>query len=429
VANHQIRCLRPLLIQDTVEFEQTFFMKKIALRKINIGGAHAWFQAAKSSFNNEQLQTNISQGDMWAFFKGFADLLLPSKMGAGIPETFMFDEERIIKLRSDISDAINLDVCVRLLRDNIHSKNCRSETKITTTLSTPPRSALEPKNPMPISETYSSTTKLPNLPVPAKFRKETKASHFPKAARHLNKERNLDESIRIIDLESEDDESDTESPPSTRRTSLSSRTSTSMTSPLSRSVELPVPPVDSKFRRAILAIVNDASGNNRWQQSCPDIALELLRSTPSQDDLSRLESQLNLHLCSPTSPVFQTSESHILAELYPLLSEFAARYVSLTATQLFEVATSPRPLPYQAQVLRHGLSDVAKQMAHIGILHWRVWAPLAYLVDPDEAGHVTDATDPESRTTGNAWGAVAENNRRPTPARRNSISESIPTGS
>jgi hypothetical protein len=92
VANHQIRCLRPLLIQDTVEFEQTFFMKKIALCKIDIGGAYSWFQAAKSSYN--QPENSSSQGDMWAFFKGFADLLLPSNMGASIPDTFMFDEER-----------------------------------------------------------------------------------------------------------------------------------------------------------------------------------------------------------------------------------------------------------------------------------------------------------------------------------------------
>ena len=387
-----------------------------------------WFQAAKSNSDSDQLQTNFSQGDMWAFFKGFADLLLPSKMGASLPDTFMFDEERIIKLRSDISDAINLDICIRLL-ENIHSKDCSQETQIMTTLSAPPRSPLRPKSPAPISGTYNSTIKLPNLPALLKFRREIKPGHFSKATRRLHKQTNLNESMRIIDLESEDDESDTESPPSTRRTSFSSTTSTSITSPMSRSVELPAAPVDSKLRRSILAIVVDASGKNRWQQNCSDIALELLRSTPSQDDLSRLESQLNLHLCNPTSSLFQTSESHILAELYPLLSELAARYAPLSTTQLFEVATSPRPLSYQAQVPQHALSDVAKQMAHIGILHWRVWSPLAYLVDPDDACHVTDATDPESRAANKAWGAMMESNRRPIPETQNSVSESISTGS
>ena len=401
-------------------------MKKIALRKIDIGGAYSWFQAAKSSSDNDQPETSSSQGDMWAFFKGFADLLLPSKMGASIPDTFMFDEERIIKLRADISDAINLDICVRLL-ENIKSKDSSQETQSTTTLLAL-RSPLRPKFLTPSSGIHNSTMKLPNLPALPKSHRDIKVGHFPKATRQPNKQTNLDESIRTIDLESEDDESDIESPTTTRRTSFSSTTSTSITSPLSRSVELPVVPVDHKLRRSILAIVNDASGNNRWQQSCSDIALELLRSNPSHDDLSKLESQLSLHLCNPTSSAFQASKSHILAELYPLLSELAAGYAPLTATQLFEVATSPRPLPYQAPVPRHVLSDVAKQMAHIGILHWRVWSPLAYLVNPDDACHVTDATDPESRTVGKAWGAMAENNRRPTPGRQNSISESIPTG-
>jgi hypothetical protein len=428
VANHQIRCLRPLLIQDTVEFEQTFFLKKIALRKVDIGGAHSWFQAVKSVSNNDQPEISSSQGNMWVFFKGFADLLLPSKMGARVPDTFMFDEERIIKLRADLSDAINLDICVRLL-ESISSKDSSLETQSTTCLLASPRSPLRPRFLTPSSGIHNSTMKSPNMSALAKFNKDIKVGHLPKVTRRPNKQTNLDESICIIDPESEDDESDTESPPSTRRTSFSSTTSTSITSPLSRSVELPAAPVDSKLRRSILAIVDDASGNNRWQQSCPDIALELLRSTPSHNDLSRLESQLNLHLCNPTSSVFQRSESHVLAELYPLLSELAARYAPLTATQLFEVATSPRPLPYQAQVPLHALNDVAKQIAHIGILHWRVWAPLAYLVDPDDTCHVTDATDPESRTPSKAWGAVSESNRRPTPKRQNSISESISTGS
>jgi hypothetical protein len=30
------------------------------------------------------------------------------------------------------------------------------------------------------------------------------------------------------------------------------------------------------------------------------------------------------------------------------------------------------------------ISEIATRIAHIGILHWRVWAPLAYLVNPEE---------------------------------------------
>lgn len=42
----QIRCLQSLLIEDTVHFEQKFFMKNIALGRVDIAGAHAWFRRA-----------------------------------------------------------------------------------------------------------------------------------------------------------------------------------------------------------------------------------------------------------------------------------------------------------------------------------------------------------------------------------------------
>ena len=170
MANHQIRCLRPLLIQDTVEFEQAFFMKKIALRKIDIEGAHSWFQATKSVFNNEQPDTSSSQRDMWVFFKGFTDLLLPSKMGVSIPDTFMFDEERIIKLRAFISDAINFDICVRL-----------QETQSTATLLASLRSPLRPRFPTPRLAIYNGTMKSPTL---------DKVGHF--RTRQPNKQISLD---------------------------------------------------------------------------------------------------------------------------------------------------------------------------------------------------------------------------------------------
>jgi hypothetical protein len=407
VANHQIRCLRPLLIQDTVGFEQTFFLKKIKLRKIDVTGAHAWFQAAKSLSSDDQPQNAVSQADMWAFFRGFADLLLPSKMGASIPDSFMFDEERIDKLRVEISDAVNLEICIRLW-EKVKNRDDSQKSQTTNSIAAASRSPLRPLSPTPILRNHSSTMKLIDAHVVTKFPKEAKVTPFSKTTRRFYKETNLDESFRTIDLQSEDDESDTESAPSTRRTSFSSMTSASFMSPLSQSMELPMAPIDPKISRAIFAIVNDAQGTNRWQQNCSDIALELLRSTPDQDDLVRLESQLAFHLCNPTSSVFQESERHILAEFYPLLSDLAARYSHLTATQLFEVATSPRPLPYQAHVSRHALSDAVKQMAHIGTLHWRVWSPLAYLVNPDNAGHVTDATDPESRTGDQTWGSGGE---------------------
>jgi hypothetical protein len=52
--------------------------------------------------------------------------------------------------------------------------------------------------------------------------------------------------------------------------------------------------------------------------------------------------------------------------------------MSLTPCQLFEVAASVEPLPGY----HRDLGDIAKCLAHIGVLHWRVWEPLIYVPDP-----------------------------------------------
>jgi hypothetical protein len=399
-------------------------MKKIALRKINIIEAYTWFQASKAVSDNAQLQPGTSQGDMWIFFKAFTDLLLPSKMGPKLPDTFMFDEERIVKLRADILDAINTDVCIRLL-EGIQKSDFAQETPS----SAFSRTTLTPTFPNgSVACNSSRTSSIP--PRPSSAHREIKIRSFRKL-KNLNTEQTTrGELILVIEPGDEDDESDAESRTSTRRTSVSSTTSstsTSLTFPLSQSIELSITPIDLKLRRAIIAIIDDTTGNDRWHQSCSEIALELLRSEPNLKDLSKLESLLQLHLSNPKSSLFQSSESRVYTEFHPLLSDLAVRYASLNATQLFEVATSPRPLPYQMHVPQHALSDVAKQMAHIGILHWRVWAPLAYLVNPDDADQVT-STEPELRKADHAWGLEAENRRRRTPQRQNSMSESIPTG-
>jgi hypothetical protein len=110
--------LRPLLIEDNVHFEQTFFMKKIALGRVDIAGAHAWFRQASSLPDNLPTDGNAhSQGNTWDFIRALVNLTLPSKSSEMVPHTFLFDEERTIKLRSDMLDLINLEICMYQYRN------------------------------------------------------------------------------------------------------------------------------------------------------------------------------------------------------------------------------------------------------------------------------------------------------------------------
>lgn len=117
VANHQIRCLRPVLIEDTTHFEQKFFLRKIESRKVDIGGARQWFSDASRRLSPSRDGLMRKFGHMGFFFEALVQLVLPSTAEKRVPSTFLFDEERILKLRSDMVDAINLEVCVRLYQD------------------------------------------------------------------------------------------------------------------------------------------------------------------------------------------------------------------------------------------------------------------------------------------------------------------------
>ncbi|KAI9734762.1 MAG: hypothetical protein M1818_006749 [Claussenomyces sp. TS43310] len=290
VANHQIRCLRSLLVQDTIEFEQTYFMKKIAFGKINISFAHSWFQSANGLPEHALTHIGQSQRDLRTFFRGFSHILLPSRAAELIPDTFTFDGERIIKARSDILDAINMEVCMSLFRDLKMNPSA--------------------------------------LPCPI-------------------------------------------------RSSLASQ----MNSTISSHQE-------DTLRSSIVAILADIPVEPQWQEGLPAIALQILRSMPANlSDLPEFERELQSHLSNPSSPLFLSCEAAILGQLYPLLEKLVACYSPLSTTKLFEISVLARVATDDAEpdASVDVLKEMARRIAHMGILHWRVWAPLAYLVNPDAA--------------------------------------------
>ena len=108
MANHQIRSLRPLLIQDTVTFQQNYFLRKIASGDFPTGPAQFWYAYARE----DQSIGRDSDGDgqIAMFFRSFFRLLLCFDPES-FPSTFVIDLDRLRHLRSDVRDTINLKVC------------------------------------------------------------------------------------------------------------------------------------------------------------------------------------------------------------------------------------------------------------------------------------------------------------------------------
>ncbi|KAN0108184.1 T-complex 11 [Hyaloscypha variabilis] len=382
VANHQIRCLRPLLIEDTVHFEQKFFMKKIALGRVDIAGAHAWFRRASSLPDNLPTDGNAhSQGNTWDFIRALVNLTLPSKSSEMVPHTFLFDEERLIKLRSDVLDLINLEICMYLYR-NLDAQCRLQESLYSASDDTPTTASMVTSRPAsPADDLMLSSA---TLPEPDDF-----STSRPK---HLSQERGHfirtlgGRQVWVPKVEGSRIFSSATSSP---RSSPSSTASTPDTfSPTPLYLSQPVTDSASQVRTSLLAILSSSTMNDKWASLAPALGLQILRSTTTPlTHLPQFESHLAFHLSNSRSRVYQEAEARVLVQLAPILQKLVETYTPLTSLQIFEAATTPRTLSGattpQVGGAMEEITEIATRIAHIGILHWRVWAPLAYLVDPD----------------------------------------------
>ncbi|ORY09343.1 T-complex protein 11-domain-containing protein [Clohesyomyces aquaticus] len=118
VANHQIKNLKVLLIEDTVNFERNYHLGRMVQGRgrINIGAAEQWYVAALKQFG--QPCTPAPKSMMRFHHEVFARAVVstlcsnvPSKV---FPETFYLDHERLLALKIEIHNIIYFDICLDL---------------------------------------------------------------------------------------------------------------------------------------------------------------------------------------------------------------------------------------------------------------------------------------------------------------------------
>lgn len=350
VANHQIRCLRPVLIEDTTHFEHKFFMKRMESGKTDISMSRQWYKDAEQTYTDARAHPSQSFGDMGVFFEGLSRLMLPSAWDERLPNTFLFDEERLMKLRADVLDAINLEVCMRIYED-FERIGRRS------------------------SPAASSSSACP--------------SH-------------------VDDLM---DRFDFNTPPSCSRPSsvVHSAAGSASSSPRSSFVvpAYVAPRQDSQTKArelfhtlvALLQTSPPASQPSaRWQMMAPSMALQIFRfvNLPSTA-LPELESRLASALGAVDSPYYRDVEESFHSRLMADLGLRVREFKGLSGVALFSVATGvrvpsrrPGTADRDADAMSRepydeaSMDDIATRLAHLGILHWRVWSQLAYADDVDQ---------------------------------------------
>ncbi|CAK7564477.1 MAG: Protein SOSEKI 1 [Sporothrix epigloea] len=404
VANHQIRCLRPLLIEDTVHFEQRFFCKKIQSRRMSVSVAQNWYQQAKCNFSSPDIRQEQAFGIMGAFFSGLVDFLLPSVDVSQVPNTFLFDEDRIVKLRSDMFDAIHLELCMK-----VYEMADAEEETLSRLAGEGSRSRRLEANVIP--SYLSLQYQLQQVAISSPVTSPTASEDFDFNTSPRSPASDVSTSSRPSSLSFSACGSDSSGrysaaglPPQQPETFASAR---------QRSQNL---------YASLVTLLQSAHGMgrplDRWEHLWPLMAVEIYRSLSSVPraqhiSLERVEFCLKEAL-NPLASLKQHVEQVFRYRLVSALARRVKDYKTMPNVGLFVVAAgghvhaAPARAPEgtfaavsaaataaAASAALHSresrktvpredgcIEDMATRLAHLGILHWRVWGQLVYEPEP-----------------------------------------------
>ena len=365
VANHQIRCLRPLLIEDTVHFEQRFFCKKIQNKRMSVEAAGQWYEHAKAELASPDVRHRQAFGDMSAFFGGLVNLLLPSVEASQVPNTFLFDEDRILKLRADMFDAIHLEICMRVYERAASWEADGMSPDEEFDFNTPPESAPSSR---PSSLAFSNCGSSGSSP------------------------RNSRQFLGKVLLPAHDPEDFAEA--RQRAQNLYSR------------LVILLQSVPATARPA-----------QRWEDLWTNMAVEMCNALGNIDRAEQIEDLLK-SCVDPASAMKQEVEAVFKKRLLSALAHRVKDLKSMPSVGLFVVAAGGRIHPHSARVPESTaaasavaaaadaaataaatmmaqktrvvdpredgcVEDMATRLTHLGILHWRVWSGLVYEPVPE----------------------------------------------
>ncbi|EAW25401.1 TCP11 family protein [Aspergillus fischeri NRRL 181] len=126
-------------------------------------------------------------------------------------------------------------------------------------------------------------------------------------------------------------------------------------------------------------------GSPRWLKNVRGIALEIARfacaacsgdSMVSDAVIAPIEATLEWHLSNEASELFQYFQNALRQKLLASTFAFAKKYLNMSPLAICESqrSYSHSPLPQHYDIER-----ISMRLAHIGVLHWRVWAPILYV--------------------------------------------------
>lgn len=121
MANHQVRNLRTLLVEDTVNFEQHLFLQRIRGGQLDVLGAQSWYAQARRHYarlsplvplNGPSSSNSNNNFAVAALVHGLVTHLASYGTG-GLPDVFESDRDRLSGLRAELHSVVMVDVCIK----------------------------------------------------------------------------------------------------------------------------------------------------------------------------------------------------------------------------------------------------------------------------------------------------------------------------
>ncbi|KAF2441680.1 hypothetical protein P171DRAFT_365566 [Karstenula rhodostoma CBS 690.94] len=314
VANHQIRNLKPLLIEDTINYEKHYHLDRIVNKrsKVNFEAAQRWWTAVVQGLQIHHTpitkQVNRTRLDMFA--QAVVSSVFSRDTRQELPDTFYLDYDRLRALKSELDDLVHFEICFSMFN---------------------------------------------------KLRKDLgHDAALSNAARH-------------------------------------------------------------HLRSSLTAIMGESMGHGSqaWIYNSESLSLEIYRQAQVTAGRSPVFDHHSLqatneYLRSLFYNTFTSHASTLEATLLPQVLGSIHKHINSSPTELYNsLVTSPPPsstppfipapptidtFSFYNNTPQDRLSDLARRISHIVLLHWRIWAPITYVQD-DASGPVTHLPPPPQPAT------------------------------
>ena len=133
-------------------------------------------------------------------------------------------------------------------------------------------------------------------------------------------------------------------------------------------------------------LISDEDSRCQIPQQRRDVVLEIVRAAyevlgiqrvPTCDDLEFAESNL-FYANNASTNVFKSLQSYLADDLHLLVEEQVDIVKDLTPVQITNRFVLAGATPFRKVTEQTDLLQVAQEVAHISVLHWRVWGPILY---------------------------------------------------